>query len=203
MFSNDFTSLIIESGFFVFINRAYNLKHTHSFCFLYYVTEKMKKANIGSDKKRNEYERFLGQNDLWRTWMGRINGIVVIWQTPGTHRTTALYHFDQLPIDPIKIVCLQQEKLISEGKTFDILCLFCRSYELICAWKGWLYVSLWKLLFVFLYHWHFGGHWTTFLQIIMSKGLGAIKAKIGSTSDVDKIFSKMYSQHVLFRNKYS
>jgi hypothetical protein len=46
---------------------------------------------------------------------------------------------------------------------------FCRSYELICAWKGWLYVSLWKLLFVFLYHWHFGGLWTTFLQIIMSK----------------------------------
>jgi hypothetical protein len=50
-----------------------------------------------------------------------------------------------------------------------ILCLFCRSYELICAWKGWLYVSLWKLLFVFLYYWHFGGLWTTFLQIIMSK----------------------------------
>jgi hypothetical protein len=50
-----------------------------------------------------------------------------------------------------------------------ILCLFCRSYELICAWKGWLYVSLWKLLFVFLYYWHFGGFWTTFLQIIMSK----------------------------------
>ena len=49
------------------------------------------------------------------------------------HRTTALYHFDQLPIDPIKIVCLQQEKWISMGKTFDILCLFCRSYELICA----------------------------------------------------------------------
>jgi hypothetical protein len=46
---------------------------------------------------------------------------------------------------------------ISEGKTFDILCLFCRSYGFICAWKGWLYVSLWKLLFVFLYHWHFGG----------------------------------------------
>jgi hypothetical protein len=37
-------------------------------------------------------------------------------------------------------------------------------YELICAWKGWLYVSLWKLLFVFLYHWHFGGLWTTFLD---------------------------------------
>jgi hypothetical protein len=34
------------------------------------------------------------------------------------------------------------------------------------------------------------------------KGLGAIRAKIGSTSDVDKIFSKMYSQYVLFRNKY-
>jgi hypothetical protein len=29
------------------------------------------------------------------------------------------------------------------------------------------------------------------------KGLGAIRAKIGSTSDVDKIFSKMYSQYVL------
>jgi hypothetical protein len=41
--------------------------------------------------------------------------------------------------------------------------------ELICAWKGWLYVSLWKLLFVFLYHWHFGGIWTTFLQTIMLK----------------------------------
>jgi hypothetical protein len=34
------------------------------------------------------------------------------------------------------------------------------------------------------------------------KGLGAIRAKIGPTSDVDKIFSKMYSQYVLFRNKY-
>ena len=34
-------------------------------------------------------------------------------------------------------------------------------------------------------------------------GLGAIRAKIGPTSDVDKIFSKMYSQYVLFRNKYS
>ena len=35
------------------------------------------------------------------------------------------------------------------------------------------------------------------------KDLGAIRAKIGPTSDVDKIFSKMYSQYVLFRNKYS
>jgi hypothetical protein len=35
------------------------------------------------------------------------------------------------------------------------------------------------------------------------KGLGAIRAKSGPTSDVDKIFSKMYSQYVLFRNKYS
>jgi hypothetical protein len=35
------------------------------------------------------------------------------------------------------------------------------------------------------------------------KGLGAIRAKIGPTSDIDKIFSKMYSQYVLFRNKYS
>jgi hypothetical protein len=34
-------------------------------------------------------------------------------------------------------------------------------------------------------------------------GLGAIRAKFGPTSDVDKIFSKMYSQYVLFRNKYS
>jgi hypothetical protein len=74
-----------------------------------------------------------------------------------------------MPIDPIKILCLQQEKWLSGGKTFDIVCLFCRSYELICAWKGWLYVSLWKLLFVFLYYWHFGGLWTTCLQKIMSK----------------------------------
>ena len=35
------------------------------------------------------------------------------------------------------------------------------------------------------------------------KGLGAIRTNIGPTSDVDKIFSKMYSQYVLFRNKYS
>ena len=35
------------------------------------------------------------------------------------------------------------------------------------------------------------------------RGLGAIRAKIGPTSDVDKIFSKMYLQYVLFRNKYS
>ena len=33
--------------------------------------------------------------------------------------------------------------------------------------------------------------------------LGAKRAKIGPTSDVDKMFSKIYSQYVLFRNKYS
>jgi hypothetical protein len=43
--------------------------------------------------------------------------------------------FDQLPIGSIKIVCLQQEKWISGGKTFDILCLFCQSYELIKMYK--------------------------------------------------------------------
>jgi peptidase E len=32
-----------------------------------------------------------------------------------------LFHFDQLPIGPIKIVYLQQEKWISGGKTFHIL----------------------------------------------------------------------------------
>jgi Na+/proline symporter len=37
---------------------------------------------------------------------------------------------------------------------------------------------------------------------VISKGLGAIWAKIGSTSNVDKIFSKIYFQYVLFRNKY-
>jgi hypothetical protein len=31
--------------------------------------------------------------------------------------------------------------------------------------------------------------------IMILKGLGAIRAKIGPTSDVDKIFSKMYSQY--------
>jgi hypothetical protein len=35
------------------------------------------------------------------------------------------------------------------------------------------------------------------------KGLGAIRAKIDPTSDVDIIFFKMYSLYVLFRNKYS
>jgi hypothetical protein len=39
------------------------------------------------------------------------------------------------------------------------------------------------------------------VQVVFFKGLGAIRAKIGSTSDVDKIFSKMYSQYVLFINK--
>jgi hypothetical protein len=38
---------------------------------------------------------------------------------------------------------------------------------------------------------------------LMLKGLGAIRAKIGPTSAVDKKISKMYSQYVLFRNKYS
>ena len=37
---------------------------------------------------------------------------------------------------------------------------------------------------------------------VISKGLGAIRAKIGPTSNVDKIFSKIYFQYVLFRNKY-
>jgi hypothetical protein len=73
---------------------------------------------------------------------------------------------------------------ISGGKTFDILCLFCQTCELICAWKWWLYVSLWKLLFVFLYHWHLGGLWTTFLQIIMSK------------------FNVMNFHHLLYINTY-
>ena len=43
----------------------------------------------------------------------------------------------------------------------------------------------------------------TYLSLVTDKGLGAIRAKIGPTSDVDNIFSKMYSQDVLFRNKYS
>jgi hypothetical protein len=43
----------------------------------------------------------------------------------------------------------------------------------------------------------------TYTRYKNNKGLGAIRAKIGPTSDADKIFSKMYSQYVLFRNKYS
>jgi hypothetical protein len=39
--------------------------------------------------------------------------------------------------------------------------------------------------------------------ILVVTALGAIRAKIGPTSDVDKIISKMYSQYVFFRNKYS
>jgi hypothetical protein len=48
-------------------------------------------------------------------------------------------------------------------------------------------------------------HRTRHLSVedVINKGLGAIRAKIGPTSDVDKIFFKMYSQYVLFRNKYS
>jgi hypothetical protein len=44
---------------------------------------------------------------------------------------------------------------------------------------------------------------TNFEKYQSTKGLGAIRAKIGPTSDVDKVFSKMYSQYVLFINKYS
>jgi hypothetical protein len=47
------------------------------------------------------------------------------------------------------------------------------------------------------------GDVVTLLFVLEKKGLGAIRAKIGPTSDVDKIFSKMYSQYVLFINKYS
>ena len=43
----------------------------------------------------------------------------------------------------------------------------------------------------------------TSIHPFLDKGLGAIRAKIGPTSDVDKIFSKMYSQYVLFINTYS
>ena len=68
-----------------------------------------------------------------------------------------------------------------------------------CYWK-----QLWS-------RWAITGSWEplvfteTLLKFIgiQNKGLEAIRAKIGPTSDVDKIFSKMYSQHVLFRNKYS
>jgi hypothetical protein len=45
----------------------------------------------------------------------------------------------------------------------------------------------------------------TYIEYVLDepyKGLGAIRAKIGPTSDVDKISSKMYSQYVLFRNKW-
>ena len=48
------------------------------------------------------------------------------------------------------------------------------------------------------------GYFTIYSKYSLGgKELGAIRAKIGPTSDVDKIFSKMYSQYVLFRNKYS
>jgi hypothetical protein len=40
-------------------------------------------------------------------------------------------------------------------------------------------------------------------ELILAKGLGAIRAKIGPTSDVDRMLSKMCSQYELFRNKYS
>jgi hypothetical protein len=95
-------------------------------------------------------------NHLWRR--GQLFFVHFLMSVSGlgggitNHCCVYLFHFDQLPIGPIKIVCLQQEKWISGGKTFNILCLFCRSYELICAWKGWLYVSLCKLLVVFFFY---------------------------------------------------
>jgi hypothetical protein len=52
-------------------------------------------------------------------------------------------------------------------------------------------MTYWQKMHDFIGLYHFEG------------GLGAIRAKIGPTSDVDKIFSKMYLQYVLFRNKYS
>ena len=42
-----------------------------------------------------------------------------------------------------------------------------------------------------------------YIFLLVDKELGAIRDKIGPTSDVDKIFSKIYSQYVLFINKYS
>jgi hypothetical protein len=56
---------------------------------------------------------------------GQFNNALIFFVIE-THRASALYHFDQLPIDPITNVCLQQEKWLSGGKTFDMLCLFCR-----------------------------------------------------------------------------
>jgi hypothetical protein len=44
---------------------------------------------------------------------------------------------------------------------------------------------------------------TEITKVKINKCLAALRAKIGPTSDVDNIFSKMYSQYVLFRNKYS
>ena len=60
-------------------------------------------------------------------------------------------------------------------------------------------ISVWQMSLLVFYD--------TFRPIDMIatevKGLGAIRAKIGPTSDVDRIFSKMYSPYELFRNKYS
>jgi hypothetical protein len=52
-----------------------------------------------------------------------------------------------------------------------------------------------------LYMWHLSS-WAILVSDWL-KRLGAIRAKIDPTSDVDKISSKMYSQYVLFRNEYN
>ena len=71
-------------------------------------------------------------------------------QDPEVAGFSYLFHFDQLPIGPIKIVCLQQEKWISEGKTFDILCLFCRVVNLFVREKD-DYIFLYERYYLFSY----------------------------------------------------
>jgi hypothetical protein len=50
---------------------------------------------------------------------------------------------------------------------------------------------------------HLGQSWWRKIQAVGFNADFYINKQIGPTSDVDSIFSKMYSQYVLFRNKYS
>ena len=66
------------------------------------------------------------------------------------------------------------------------------------------HIPTYLYIYIFIRIIDFIQFFASYFPMLMSfKGLGAIRARIGPTSNVDKIFSKMYSQYVLFRNKYS
>ena len=92
-----------------------------------------------------------------------------------------LFHFEKLPIGPIKIVCLQQEKWISGGKTFDILCLFCRS----------IHRSVWQLL----------GCWKKFKMVAVAMVTKIQNCRqIQKSSDLDEIWfpSRLWCCELIF-----
>ena len=82
-------------------------------------------------------------------------------------RSMSMEQFSQQPIKSVDYffphrttTLFVQEKWISGGVLF---------YAFSVGVMNWFVREKDDYMFVFLYHWHFGGLWTTFLQIIMSK----------------------------------